>query len=268
VGRPQPPTLSSPTVRGMTSFPPAALTQSPPLKLRPPWGRQPPPGARTVRNLIACSCHRTGHDTGPTTSHASRSAPPEKLRLGGTPAHPARRPAATPAVQPPWSPHLSPRQIGRGRRRSPKAADQTADPPSQDPPSAGTATFPLGPALCHEISDGHRPFNEAPSGPCPLACNSQCPAGEARQPHHRPRATPASSLRALPTLPLSNPLCPVGAAPPPPTHAPPPAQLPQPASLRPADCSLRCATCSPPAAASPRAPPMQLRAGTYSLHRR
>ena len=123
----------------------------------------------------------------------------------------------------------------------------------------GTATFPLGPALCREISDGHRPFNEAPSGPCPLACNSQCPAGEARQPHHRPRATPASSLRALPALPLSNPLCPVGAAPPPPTHAPPPAQLPQLASLRPADCSLRCATCSPPAAASLRASPVQLR---------
>src|SRR5215210_6605811 len=86
-----PPTRSRSTGRGGRQRPHVQAEQAPPLELQPLRGRQPPPGARTVRNLIACSCHRTGHDTGPTSLPASRRAPPEKLRLGPPTAHPIRR---------------------------------------------------------------------------------------------------------------------------------------------------------------------------------
>ena len=85
-----------PSLRDLLLLAKTAPAASLALKLRPPWGRQPPPGARTVRSLIACSCHRTGHDTGPTPSHASRRSPAEQLRVRGPP--PPTRPADPPLL--------------------------------------------------------------------------------------------------------------------------------------------------------------------------
>jgi len=98
----RPPARDRPTAGPPAS--PIQAAQSPPLELRPPRGRQPPPGARTVRNLIACSCHRTGHDTGPTSSSASRHAPPMQLRAA--PPYSLHR-----AVKPSPSASLPPRRL-------------------------------------------------------------------------------------------------------------------------------------------------------------
>src|SRR5215210_5106143 len=63
----------------MTSFPPSVLDANSPSRAPASAGTATSPGARTMRSLIACSWHRTGHGTGPTPSPASRRAPPVQL---------------------------------------------------------------------------------------------------------------------------------------------------------------------------------------------
>jgi len=67
-----PPTHSRSAGRGGAQLPPVQAAQAPPLKLRPPWGRQPPPGA------VRCAPSSLVPATGPGTIRA----PP--LRLPAT----------------------------------------------------------------------------------------------------------------------------------------------------------------------------------------
>jgi hypothetical protein len=200
-------------------LPPSQLKQAPPRELRRPWDDYPSTHplkvhrpwrwAPSPRPSCASSTSQARASVGTATSpRGPHGAKPHRLFLLSDrarygphplsceppcpageaaarrpPAHPGRRPAATPAVQPPWSPHLFPRQIGRGRRRSPKVAGQTADPParappavvrppspghaSQDPPrerqaAAGRRTLPPT-----RSSSGHRGMTSLPLGPAP-----------------------------------------------------------------------------------------------------
>ena len=240
-----PPTRSRSTGRGGRQRPHVQAAQAPPLELQPLRGWQPPPGARTVRNLIACSCHRTGHDTGPTTSHASRRAPPEKLRLDGPrpPSPPTRSYTGGSAavVTAPFPPAAWPRPTAFAKSRRPNCR-----PTRSSSGHRGMTSLPLGPVPCRvRWMVASAALGTARPLPA-LSCKPECLARAApgRRPPPGPptlrssvaSATavtapfpPADRLRKLRrTAPAHScrPPCPAGAARPPPILPAPPAVEP------------------------------------------
>ena len=152
--------------------------QAPPLELRPPRGRQAPPGARTVRNLIACSCHRTGHDTGPTSSPASRRAPPMQTPCGSA--------ALAPSTVEATACQLSATQIGSAQAARRTAPGRARSPPRRQrhPPSCKAGVAALEPAC-----PAQQPASGPPGTPTPnphppallmfFPCQPPCPADAA-----------------------------------------------------------------------------------------
>jgi len=124
-----------------------------------------------VRNLIACSCHRTGHDTGPTTSHASRRAPPEKLRLGGPrpPSPPTRSYTGGTAavVTAPFPPADWPRPTAFAKSRRPNCrpthSSSTLRGMASFPPSALTQSPPASSGLRADDNPSAHPLKLRPS---------------------------------------------------------------------------------------------------------
>ena len=155
----QPPTLSRSTVRGMTSFPPAALTQSPPRELRPPWDDDPTahpleihpsrddqlPPVRAGRKLPLASSGLRGDSNLPRGPHHAK---PHRLFLASDRARYGPHPLA---CKPPCPAGSAPASTG---------------PPAQPaaPATAATAPFPrrlASPTCCAQ----DRPFAGRPASP-------------------------------------------------------------------------------------------------------
>ena len=124
----------------MTSFPPAALTQSPPRELRPPWGRNLPPGP------ARCEASSLVPVIGPGTIRA----PPPLMRA----AVPRRRScgSAAPPTQP-ADPQLHRRYSRRGHRTFSPGRLAAADGVRQKSP----AKLPTHPLKLHPPWSGRLP---------------------------------------------------------------------------------------------------------------